>query len=206
MIIDFSGGWALQTFLGGLVGGMSFGPINLLVLSLYASGKRYRGIAFSVGALVGDFLIICTHGFLISMLSKVIPSQFLIFLGAIILVMFGLWKFPRKLQSDHGGIDVTFSNYHRWFLAAVVITYFNPFGVLVWGAITSTSLVTSLGLTAILLTILGSAVWFLAFNLLLYFGSRWISTTVRLTVERVATIAIIVVGIFGAALAVWSNG
>ena len=185
--------------LAGIAGGASFGPINMMVLNLYLRSQRLNGVVFSAGALVGDVLIVVTNATLLSLLEQVGLLGPVILGGSLLLIVLGLRSaFHRGdvEQEAEPGISRT-AILMSWFTTAVFLTYFSPFGFLVWGALTAASTASSLQLMGVVGMVLGNVLWYLSYNTVLWRTARLISKRVRRFVTLGTATAMVGIGAMG---------
>ncbi len=155
--------------------------MNLAVLQMHMSNMPRQGVAFSLGALIGDGLLIITNNLIIGAISEFIPTSSIRSVSAALLIVYALFVIYSTLfcSKRERPVAVRSKLFIGYTMLGVGITYFSPVGVPLW----ATLVASTQGDTAIWLAIasmtLGSLTWFVLFNSTLLISAQFFTATAR---------------------------
>jgi len=186
-----------SSFLAGLSGGASFGPINIYVMNLYITGAVRRGVQFSCGALLGDLTLILGSATILEFLAMTGQLGTVIAISSILLIAIGAKSLLPSSKAATVTPQAWVTSGVMWVIFGSFLTIFSPFGIVVWGALVGATSISNSGLGLALVMFCGSIFWFIVFNLTLWKSSTFLSSRIRHLINRCSAILIIFLGLYG---------
>ena len=189
----------LLLFLGGLAGGASFGPINLAVLQLYMEGTPKFGLAFSLGAVIGDTSLVLFNAFASEALIFHLPERWLLIGGGFLLLFFSVYTTSSATRAQSHPRSSKFAHSQRegflyYFLFGLFLTVFSPFGIALWASLVLSSRGELTMGPVVLFMGSGSICWFVFFNSILFMFADFFKEPIRRLVSIVSSGIIFALG------------
>ncbi|RAX01847.1 MULTISPECIES: LysE family translocator [unclassified Photorhabdus] len=186
-------------FLLGLGAAAPVGPINIEIMRRHLNISCLHAVVFGLGACFADIIYLLLLGFgILQLFSNTIFMPILGFLGALMVIWFGITSFINRKNEEN--INIISKPYHRQFFDGVLLTLLNPYNVIFWLSVSAqlnniASDKYSLAIGAIG-TIIGVIVWVAFINAVIFFSRKMLSHRVIKFINYTSGVILIMLGIY----------
>ncbi|MCW7549134.1 LysE family translocator [Photorhabdus sp. APURE] len=186
-------------FLLGLGAAAPVGPINIEIMRRHLNISCLHAVVFGLGACFADIIYLLLLGFgILQLFSNTIFMPILGFLGALMVIWFGITSFINKKNEEN--INIISKPYHRQFFDGVLLTLLNPYNVIFWlsvsaqlNNITSGKYSLAIGAAG---TIIGVIVWVAFINAVIFFSRKMLSHRVITFINYTSGVVLIMLGVY----------
>ncbi|MCC8373456.1 MULTISPECIES: LysE family translocator [Photorhabdus] len=186
-------------FILGLGAAAPVGPINIEIMRRHLNISCLHAVIFGLGACFADIIYLLLLGFgILQLFSNTIFMPIFGFLGALMVIWFGITSFINKKNEEN--INIISKPYHRQFFDGVLLTLLNPYNVIFWlsvsaqlNNITSGKYSLAIGAAG---TIIGVIVWVAFINTVIFFSRKMFSHRVIKFINYTSGIILIMLGIY----------
>ncbi|MCC8463953.1 LysE family translocator [Photorhabdus bodei] len=186
-------------FILGLGAAAPVGPINIEIMRRHLNISCLHAVIFGLGACFADIIYLLLLGFgILQLFSNTIFMPIFGFLGALMVIWFGITSFINKKNEEN--INIISKPYHRQFFDGVLLTLLNPYNVIFWlsvsaqlNNITSGKYSLAIGAAG---TIIGVIVWVAFINTVIFFSRKIFSHRVIKFINYTSGIILIMLGIY----------
>lgn len=186
-------------FLLGLGAAAPVGPINIELMRRHLNISCLHAMAFGLGACFADIIYLLLLGFgILQLFSHTIFMPILGFLGALMVIWFGIISFINKKNEEN--INIIAMPYHRQFFDGIFLTLLNPYNIIFWlsvsaqlNNITSDKYGLAIGASG---TIIGVIFWVVFINTIIFFSKKMLSHRVIKFINYASGVTLIILGLY----------
>ncbi|WP_434525295.1 LysE family translocator [Photorhabdus asymbiotica] len=186
-------------FLLGLGAAAPVGPINIELMRRHLNISCLHAVVFGLGACFADIIYLLLLGFgILQLFSHTIFMPILGFLGALMVIWFGIISFINKQNEEN--INIIAMPYHRQFFDGVLLTLLNPYNIIFWlsvsaqlSNITSDKYGLAIGASG---TIIGVIFWVAFINTIIFFSKKMLSHRVIKFINYASGVTLIMLGLY----------
>ncbi|WP_445374365.1 LysE family translocator [Photorhabdus tasmaniensis] len=186
-------------FLLGLGAAAPVGPINIEIMRRHLNISCLHAVIFGLGACFADIIYLLLLGAgVLQLFSNTIFMPIFGFLGALIVIWFGITSFLNKKNEENR--NIIRKPYHRQFFDGVLLTLLNPYNVIFWlsvsvqlNNITSGKYSLFIGASG---TIIGVIFWVALINAVIFFSRKMLNHRVIKFINYISGVILIILGIY----------
>ncbi|WP_036774193.1 LysE family translocator [Photorhabdus australis] len=187
-------------FLLGLGAAAPVGPINIEIMRRHLNISCLHAVVFGLGACFADIIYLLLLGFgILQLFSNTIFMPILGFLGALMVIWFGIISFINKKNNEEN-INIISKPYYRHFFDGVLLTLLNPYNIIFWlsvsaqlNNITSDKYGLAIGASG---TIIGVVFWVVFINTVIFFSKKMLSHRIIKFINYASGVTLIILGLY----------